>query len=59
MKTYIVNITEVYDRAVEIQAKDEDDAYDKVNDMINDGEIDIPCDGGSYDYRRELEVKEL
>lgn len=26
---------------------------------INDGEIDLPCDGEHYDYERKLEVKEI
>lgn len=59
MKTFKVDITETYNRVIEIQAEDEYDAYDKVDEMINDGEIDLPCDGGKYDYKRELEVNEL
>lgn len=59
MKTFKVDITETYNRVIEVQAEDEYDAYDKVDTMINDGEIDLPCDGGNYDYKRELEVKEL
>lgn len=58
MKTYIVNITETYSRVIEVKAEDEYDAYDKVDAMVNDGEIDLPCDGGTYDYKRELDVKE-
>ena len=38
--------------------KDRYTGYDKVDTMINDGEIDLPCDGGNYGYKRELEVKE-
>lgn len=59
MKTFKVDITETYNRVIEVQAEDEYDAYDKVDTMINDGEIDLPCDGGKYDYKRELEVNEL
>lgn len=59
MKTFKVDITETYNRVIEVQAEDEYDAYDKVDEMINDGEIDLPCDGGKYDYKRELEVNEL
>lgn len=59
MKTYKVNITESYSRTIEVKAEDEYDAYDKVDAMVNDGEIDLPCDGGSYDYKRELDVNEL
>lgn len=59
MKTYRVNITETYSRIIEVKAEDEYDAYDKVDAMVNDGEIDLPCDGGEYDYKRELDVNEL
>lgn len=58
MTTYKVKITEVYTREIEVQAENGYDAYDKVDAMINDGEIDLPCDGDDYDYKRELEVKE-
>lgn len=53
------NTLNAYYEVIEIQAEDEDDAYEKVDTMINDGEIDLPCDGGKYDYKRELEVNEL
>lgn len=59
MTTYKVKITEAYTREIEVRAEDEYDAYDKVDTMINEGEIDLPCDGGNYDYKRELEVSEL
>ena len=54
---YNVEITETYQRTVEIEAENEDDAYEKVDEMINNGEIDLPCDGEEYDYSRELFVK--
>lgn len=56
MKTFKVKITEVYTREIEVQAENGYDAYDKVDTMINNGEIDLPCDGEDYDYKRELEV---
>ena len=58
MKTFKVKITEAYTREIEVRAENGYDAYDKVDTMINDGEIDLPCDGGNYGYKRELEVKE-
>lgn len=58
MKTFKVKITEVYTREIEVRAENGYDAYDKVDTMINDGEIDLPCDGGNYGYKRELEVNE-
>ena len=59
MKTFKVNITETYARTIEVEAEDQYDAYDKIDVLINDGEIDLPCDGGHYDYERKLEVNEL
>ena len=59
MKTFKVKITEAYTREIEVRAENRYDAYDKVDTMINDGEIDLPCDGGKYDYKRELEVNKL
>lgn len=59
MKTFKVNITETYARTIEVEAEDQDDAYDKIDVLINDGEIDLPCDGEHYDYERKLEVKEI
>ena len=45
MKTFKVNITETYTRTIEVEAEDQYDAYDKIDVLINDGEIDLPCDG--------------
>lgn len=59
MKTFKVNITETYARTIEVEAEDQYDAYDKIDVLINDGEIDLHCDGGHYDYERKLEVKEI
>ena len=55
MKTFKVNITETYARTIEVEAEDQYDAYDKIDVLINDGEIDLPCDGDE----RKLEVKEI
>lgn len=59
MKTFKVNITETYARTIEVEAEDQYDAYNKIDVLINDGEIDLPCDGEYYDYERKLEVKEI
>lgn len=59
MGIFEVNITETYTRTIEVEAEDQYDAYDKVDMSINDGEIDLPCDGEHYDYERKLEVKEI
>lgn len=56
MKKYKVEIVEEYRRTVEIEAEDEDEAYEMVNKKVAEGEIDLPCDGGRYSYSRELFV---
>ena len=43
MKKYIIDVVETYKRSVEIKAED----------------IDIPCDGGGYDYEYELFASEV
>lgn len=55
-KKYEVDITETYKRTVEVLAVSEDNAYELVDDLVNDGKIDLPCDGGDYDYSRDLFV---
>ena len=55
-KMYEVDITETYKRTVEVLAVSEANAYELVDDLVNEGEIDLPCDGGSYDYSRDLFV---
>ena len=55
-KLYEVDITETYKRTVEILATSEDNAYELVDELVNDGKIDLPCDGGDYDYSRDLFV---
>lgn len=54
---YRVDITETYKRTVEIEADNLEEVYDHVNDMVDNGEIDLPCDGGDYDYSVELFAK--
>ena len=58
MKKFKVNIVETYKRTIEIEAESEDEAYDMVEEKIMEGEIDVPCDGGDYDYLRDLFVSE-
>lgn len=54
---YKVEIAETYKRTVEIEANSSGEAYEIVDEMINSGEIDIPCDGSEYDYERYLNVE--
>lgn len=58
MKEFKVEIIEEYRRTVEIEAEDEDKAFEMVDEKVVEGEIDLPCDGGKYDYSRELYVNE-
>ena len=50
---------ETYRRYIEVETLDEDAAYQDIEDKINEGEIDLPCDGGDYKYDRELFVTEV
>ena len=59
MRKYIIDVVETYKRSVEIKAETEDEARDIVVEKINKGEIDIPCDGGCYDYEYELFASEV
>ncbi len=54
-----VEIVETYRRYVEVEAEDEDAAYQDIDDKINEGEIDLSCDGEDYKYDRELFVSEV
>lgn len=56
---YEVEIVETYRRRVKVKAADEDEAYEIVDERVNEGEIDIPRDGGDYKYDRELYVSEV
>lgn len=58
MKKFRVNIVETYRRQVEVEAQDADEAYEEIDSRINEGLIDLPCDGEEYRYSRELFVKE-
>ena len=57
-KEYKVRVVETYSRYVDVIAEDEDEAYEIVDEKVNNGEIDIPRDGGDYKYDRELFVWE-
>lgn len=50
---------ETYRRYVEVEAQDEDATYQEIDDKINAGEFDLPCDGEDYKYDRELFVFEV
>lgn len=58
MKKFKVDIVETYKRTIEIEAESEDEAYEMIEEKIMEGEIDVPCDGGDYDYSRDLFVSE-
>lgn len=59
MPKFKVEIVETYRRYVEVEAEDEDIAYQDIDEKINEGEIDLPCDGEDYKYDRELFVSEV
>ena len=59
MKKYIIDVAETYKRSVEIEAETEDSARDIITKKINTGDLDIPCDGGDYDYECELFASEV
>lgn len=52
-----IKVVETYSRVVEVNAENEKDALCMVEQMVSLGDIDIPCDGGKYDYERELFVQ--
>lgn len=56
---YRVEIVETCRRFIEVEAVNEDAAYQEIDDKINEGEIDLPCDGEDYKYNRELFVSEV
>lgn len=49
-----ITIVETYKRVVEIEAESKDEAYEIAQDMVSNGDIDLPCDGGNYDYTNEF-----
>lgn len=59
MLKFKVDITETYKRTMELEAADEDAAYDQIEEQIMKGEIDLPRDGKDYNYNRELLVSEV
>ena len=58
MKKFKVDIVETYKRTIIIEAKNDDEAYEVVDEKVTEGEIDLPCDGGDYDYSRDFFVSE-
>lgn len=56
MSKFKVEIVETYRRYVEIEAEDEDAAYDDIDNQVVEGVIDLPRDGKDYKYDRELFV---
>lgn len=58
-KQFSVKIVETYSREIAINAENEEEAYDLIEEEIINGEIDLPCDGSGYDYDRELFVNEV
>lgn len=56
---YRVEVVETYRRYVEVEAQDENVAYQEIDDKINEGLINLPCDGEDYKYDRELFVLEV
>lgn len=59
MLKFKVEIVETYRRYVEVEAEDEDAAWDDITNQIEKGIIDLPRDGKEYKYDRELFVSEV
>lgn len=59
MSKFKVEIVETYRRYVEVETENEDVAYQEIDDKIEEGEINLPCDGEDYKYDRELFVSEV
>lgn len=59
MSKYKVEIVETYRRYIEVEAEDEDAAWDDIANQIEEGVIDLPRDGKGYKYDRELFVIEI
>lgn len=59
MPKFKVKIVETYRRYVEVEADDEDAAWDDITNQIEEGLIDLPRDGKEYKYDRELFVSEV
>ena len=56
MSKFKVEIVETYRRYIEVEAEDDDAAYQDIDNKIKEGVIDLPCDGEDYKYDRELFV---
>lgn len=56
IQEYIVDVTEKYTRSVVVRASSLKEAKSIVQDRVNDGDIDIPCDGGLYKYELNLKA---
>lgn len=59
MPKFKVKIVETYRRYVEVEADDEDAAWDDITNQIEEGLIDLPRDQDDYQYDRELFVSEV
>ena len=59
MPKFKVKIVETYRRYVEVEAQDEDAAWDDITNQIEEGLIDLPRDQDDYQYDRELFVSEI
>lgn len=59
MSKFKVEIVETYRRYVEVEAQDEDAAWDDITNKIEEGLIDLPHDEEDYKYDRELFVSEI
>ena len=55
-KRFIIKITEIYTRVVDIKAKSKKEAESLIEEKINTGAIDLPCDGEKYDYTNSIEI---
>ena len=59
MKKVKVQIVETFRRYVDVKAVNEDEAFDIINEKIENGEIDLLHDDDTYKYDRELFVESL
>ena len=59
MPKFKVKIVETYRRYVEVEADDEDAAWDDITNQIEEGLIDLPRDQDDYQYDWELFVSEV
>lgn len=52
-KPFKVLVTETYKKEVIVYAQNEDEAYDRVEELVNEGTIDASDCTGEYEYERE------